>query len=890
MLLDTTPGQHGFSFDLKRIGAGLAFEPSLAPLLDALKSKGAAVVQAPPGSGKTTLVPPAVANAFKASAARRVIVTQPRRVAARSAAARLAALSNSELGHFVSYSVRGDHRSGRSTVVEFVTPGILLRRLLSDPGLDGVAAVVLDEVHERSLESDLLVGMLSQVHELREDLVLVAMSATLEAHRFASLLGGGQPVPVIDSPHSLFPLEIIWAPSTGLRLDERGVSRAFLDHMVRTSATAHAASLLRDPSTDALVFAPGAREVSYIAARLRSSLGHKTDVIELHGQVNPREQDAAISGRRPGGRPRIVVSTSLAESSLTVPGVRLVIDSGLAREPRRDSARGISGLVTVSCSQAAAVQRGGRAARLGPGQVIRCYDQRSFAAAPAHPTPEIMVSELSNAALVLACWGTPGGEGIELPDNAPAAAMEAATALLLGLGALEKNDAGTHLPRVTPLGRLLADMPLEPRVARALVDGAAAVGADSAAEGVALMAQDTRVPNADLAAQLSAFRNGNAQGAGNWRSESTRLAKLVKNVVPTHARLTSSSHGASSSQGFATGGPLSAQEKVAMVVALAFPERIARRVGPGPSYLLASGTRAALPPGSPLLGSEWLAVSELNRESGRATDGTGAIIRAAVAFDMQSAKRIAAPLLSSTVVAHFDGQKVAAEQTHRLGAIILSTTPVKANKDQAREAIAVSLRESGLDILPFTPAAIGLRRRLAFLHRQLGEPWPDVSDAELLEYLDDWFAPELDALAVGKPASSLNLETALSRLLPWPAAAQLDTLAPLRLSVPSGSRIALRYPDLVKGVPVSERAVVAVKLQECFGLAQTPTVAGGRSKVLFHLLSPAGHPLAVTDDLPSFWAGPYAQVRAQMRGKYPKHPWPEDPWSMPATAKVKRLM
>lgn len=480
------------TFDLAAIGAGLAFAESLGDLTAALRpggTAGTAVVQAPPGTGKTTLVPPLLANLLAANTGhgqRRVVVTQPRRVAARAAARRLAALDGSRLGDRVGYTVRGERQAGPGTVIEFVTPGILLRRLLDDPGLETAGAVILDEVHERGLETDLLLGMLTEVRQLRGDLTLVAMSATLDAPRFAALIGGtmgagdhdgGGPAPVVDCPSALYPLEVQWAPSGVARLDGRGVTRGFLDYVADTAAAAHARA---GADTDTLVFVPGAREVAHVAARLRGRTGTGTEVLELHGQVGPAEQDRAVSGRSNHALSRIIVSTDLAESSLTVPGVRLVVDSGLTREPRRDASRGMSGLVTVSCSRASADQRAGRAARQGPGLVVRCYDQRAFGAAPAHVTPEIAVADLTAAALVLACWGSPGGTGLALPDAPPQAAIQEAVEVLRELGAVAADGHATEL------GRTLARVPADPRLARALLDGAGAVGARTAAEAVAL--------------------------------------------------------------------------------------------------------------------------------------------------------------------------------------------------------------------------------------------------------------------------------------------------------------------------------------------------------------------------------------------------------------------
>ncbi|ALU40761.1 ATP-dependent helicase [Kocuria flava] len=718
-------------FDLDRIGAGLPVAGAAGALRAALAG-GAAVVQAPPGSGKTTLVPPLVAALLheRGDGPARVVVTQPRRVAARAAARRLAHLSGTRVGERVGHTVRGDRRAGPGTLVEFVTPGILLRRLLHDPGLPGTGAVVLDEVHERGLETDLLTGMLAELRQLREDLVLTAMSATVDAARFAGLLGGGEPAPVVDSPAVLHPLGLEWAPAPGRRTDGRGVTPAFLDHVARTAAAAHARALAAHPGTDALVFLPGAWEVAQVARRLRAH-APGTEVLELHGRTGAAEQDRATAGRAPGGPPRAVVSTALAESSLTVPGVRLVVDSGLAREPRRDAARGMTGLVTVAASRASAEQRAGRAARLGPGTAVRCYDERTWAGMPAHGTPEVAAADLTGAALLLACWGSPGGRGLALPDPLPPAVLAEAESVLRGLGAV---DAGG---RATAAGRALARVPADPRLARGLLDG----------------------------------------------------------------------------------------------------------------------TRAS----------------------------TMAVVRTAAALDRATAERCAEHLLTDTVRASFDGTRVTARRTRALGAIELSATPVPPPPGPAREAVRAAVAARGPGLLGWSEAADRLRRRLALLHDRLGPPWPEVSDAALTAALEQWLAPELDALAAG--ARGADLAEPLRRLLPWPEASRLEELAPERLAVPSGSRVRIDYPP---ADDPAGRPVVAVKLQECFGWAATPAVAAGRAPVLFHLLSPAGRPLAVTGDLASFWAGPYAQVRAEMRGRYPKHPWPEDPWTAPATARTTR--
>ncbi|MGM7697975.1 ATP-dependent helicase HrpB [Microbacterium sp. A84] len=854
-------------FDLSRIGRGLAFASAVDDLGAILDRSASVVVSSPPGTGKTTLVPPIVADRVEG----RVIVTQPRRVAARAAARRLAQLDGSPLGSRVGFTVRGERHVEPSTVIEFVTAGVLLRRLLDDPGLDGIGAVIIDEVHERALETDLLIGLLGEVRELREDLVLVAMSATLDAERFATVLGtDASPAPVVTQTVPAYPLDVRWAPSPTPRLDERGVTWAFLDHVASAAVSAHRDLVRADPTADALVFAPGAREVSEIARRIRS-LASEFDVRELHGQIPAAEQDAVISGRNPGQPARIIVTTSLAESSLTVPGVRLVVDTCLSRAPQRDAARGMSGLVTGPTSRASAIQRAGRATRQGPGVVVRCVDERTFAAAPARPAPEIITTDLTDAALLLACWGAPGGMGLRLVDPLPTDSLGDALAVLHGLGAIDADG------RATTEGRQLAKVPTDPRLARALRDGSGLVGARTAAEVVALIGGELRVADGDVATTLIALRHGRSPDTRRWEQEVRRLERFTSTSSKTSKTSTTST----------TGTERRGTDQVGLVIALAFPERIARRVdhsAHGATFLLASGTRAGIT--GPLAGAEWLAVADVTRAQGRATAGTGAIIRSAAVISESQAEQAATHLITDRIEAQFVNGRVQARRERRLGAIVRSSVPVRVQAGEGgRNAARRAVEEQGLGVFTWSEAADGLRRRLALLHRELGSPWPDVSDAALLGALDSWLGPELSNLATGTPAARIDLTSALRRVLPWPAAVDFDALTPERLEVPSGSRVRLTYPPIDDP---TARPVVAVKLQECFGWAETPRLVGGRVPVLFHLLSPGGHPLAVTDDLASFWAGPYSQVRAEMRGRYPKHPWPEDPWSTAPTRHTTR--
>ncbi len=852
-----TPDNRGMAtgFDLTAIGDGLPFAEALDELRDAVTDRGLAVVQAPPGSGKTTLAPPLVAGCVTG----RVVVTGPRRVAVRSAATRLAQLTGTAVGDLVGYTVRGERRVRESTRIELVTPGVLVRRLLADPELTGTAAVVLDEIHERGLDTDLLLGMLAEARQLR-GLPLVAMSATLDAPSVAEVLADeAGPAPLVDSAGALHPLDVRWAPAPGPRTDARGVTRDFLAHVAATTADHH------EESGSTLVFVPGAREVDRVVERLRD-LVPRADVLPLHGRLTPREQDRAITAGE-GDSSRIIVSTDLAESSLTVPGVHLVIDAALSREPRRDAARDMSGLVTVQASRASMTQRAGRAARLGPGRAVRLIEESVWSRAPEHLTPQITTADLTGTALTLAAWGSPRGEGMPLLTPPPATAITAAEDGLRGLGLVD--DAG----RITEDGLAASRVPADPRLARALIDGARHVGSTAAAEVVAALSDDLRSADGDLARLVAELRSGGGRDATRWRREVDRLTHLpnLPRQMRPDTNLPRQMRGSGS-------------DVVGLVAALAHPGRIARRVGDGPTYLLASGTRAALPAGSPLRHHEWIVVADVARAEGQVAAGTGAVIRLAAELGRDEAETAGSGLRVREIRADLGEGRVTAREVDAIGAIELSSTPVRADATTGAEAVRRALTTQGLALLSWSSAADTLRRRLAVLHHHLGDPWPEVSDEALAARLDEWLGPELHRIATGTPIARVDLGDPLRRLLPWPEASRLDDLAPERLAVPSGSRVTITWPphDDPSAAPV-----LAVKLQECFGLAQTPRLVDGRVPVLFHLLSPARRPLAVTDDLASFWSGPYAQVRAEMRGRYPKHPWPEDPWTAPATARAK---
>ncbi|MDN4175658.1 ATP-dependent helicase HrpB [Nocardioides sp. SOB77] len=818
----------------------LPVRAGLPALTGALRERSAAVLWAPPGSGKTTLVPPAVAELVTELGGGRVVVTQPRRIAARAAARRLAGLLGEPVGRTVGYAVRGDRRSSAETRVEMVTTGVLLRRLQRDPDLPGVAAVVVDEVHERALDADLLLALLIDVRaHLREDLRLVAMSATVEAERTAALLGS-PPVPVVEVPGALHPVAAVHVPLPPgvLRTDDRGVTPAFLDHVAATVRRA-----LAERPGDVLAFLPGVAEVDGVVRRLA---GAEADLRPLHGRLPAAEQDLALTA---GSRRRVVVSTAVAESSLTVPGVRTVVDAGLVRQPRTDHRRGLAGLVTVRVSRAAADQRAGRAGREGPGTAYRCWSEAEHAHLAAHPEPEIAVGDLTGFALELAAWGSPDGAGLALLDPPPAPALATARATLVDLGAVEEDGA------VTERGRAVARVPADPRLARALLDGAPLVGARRAAEVLALLADDVRAPGGDLVAALRQVRAG-GPGSGAWHASVEQLLRSVPEGRPAPA----------------DAGRMPDDLAVGAVVALAHPDRVARRRPGAAAYLMVGGTGAVLPAGSALAGTGWLAVADVDRRPGQ----RDATIRSAAPIDDGLALEAAAARWSEEDEVGWTDGRVVARRVTRLGAIELAAAPL-AQPPVAGVAAAVreGLRQEGLAVLPWTDAARSLRERLDFLHRALGEPWPSVSDEALLADVETWLGPALDRVRGTRDLARVDVLAALRRLLPWPAAGRLDELAPERLGVPSGSTVRVDYS--------AEQPVLAVRLQETFGWAATPRLADGRVPVLLHLLSPARRPVAVTADLASFWENGYPQVRAELRGRYPKHAWPEDPWTAPPT-------
>ncbi len=833
-------------------GTDLPVRLALPALADALSGAGAAVLVAPPGAGKTTLVPLALAGLVHG----RVIVAEPRRLAARAGARRMAALLGEPLGRSVGHTVRGESTVGPATRIEVVTTGVLVRRLQRDPELPGIDAVVIDECHERHLDTDLALAFAIDVRAaLRPDLLLLAMSATAQAARLAELLGR---VPVVEAVGRLHDVDVRWCPPVppvtppfGLRVDPR-----LLDHVADLVRRACA-----ETTGDLLVFLPGASEVAAVARRLRglkpgrtidpgsiidpsSTIDAGIDVVPLHGRLPAATQDAALA-QRPGRR--VVLATAVAESSLTVPGVRTVIDAGLARVPRTDLSRGLGSLVTVPVSRASAHQRAGRAGREGPGRVYRCWSAADHDRLPEHAEPEIATADLTGFALELAAWGAPGGRGLGLLDPPPAGALEVAGRVLRGIDAVDADSV------VTARGRALCRVGAHPRLARALLDSAPLVGSRLAAEVVAVLSDDSvAAASGDLTEVLRRLRAGRDRSASQrWREEARRLARAVPTVEAPSAST-------SPVKTFSEAVP--ADLAAGLLVGLAFPERLAQARHAGSStYLMAGGTAAELAPGSGLAGAPWLAIAVADRSPGR----RDARIRLAAAIDEATAREAGMTLLADGPEITWADGDVRARQVERLGSLVLREQPLR-NPEPAAVAAALQegLRREGLDLLRWTRAARELRARLAACHLGLGEPWPDVADAALLEVLD------LSAARNRADLHRIDVAAALRALLPWSVAGRLNDAAPERVTVPSGSRVRVDYAD-----PAAP--TLPVRVQEVFGWVRVPRVAGRPLRL--HLLSPASRVVAVTSDLASFWATGYPGVRADLRGRYPRHAWPEDP-------------
>ena len=824
----------------------LPIDAVLGDIRSTLASSPCAVLVAPPGAGKTTRVPLALLDEPWAAGGK-ILVLEPRRLAARAAARRMAQTLGEAVGGTVGFRTRLASEVSRRTRIEVVTEGIFTRMVLDDPELSGVAAVLFDEFHERSLDADLGLALaLDSQRGLRDDLRLLAMSATLDGARVASLMGVGGPAPVIESEGRAFPVE-----TANLGRDPRApIDRQMADAIRRA---------LEREDGSILAFLPGAAEIRRTETLLLEQVRDpKVDVVALFGALDPAEQDRAVLPA-PAGRRKVVLATSIAETSLTIEGVRVVVDSGLARVPRFEPDVGLTRLETVRVSRAAADQRRGRAGRTEPGVCYRLWSEGETASLPAFATPEILAADLTGVVLDLARVGVRDPATLPFLDPPPAPAVIEAKALLRLLGALDADEA------VTPLGRLMARLPLPPRLAHMVAIGAERGAGRLGAEIAALLVErGLGGDSVDLLARLDGFRRDRSRRAEDSRRLAARWAEMAGREAAT------GEHG--------DGAPPSP----AALLALAFPDRVARaregRAGDTQvRFLMANGRGAVLEGTSPLARAPFLAVAEA---SGRAE---GARITLAASLSADEVEALFADDITSGLESAFDpaAMAVRAREVRRLRALVLAARPqpVPADAETAR-ALARGIADAGIERLPFSAASRQWRERVMFLRAAEGEPWPDLSDAALAASAEAWLAPFLTGRTSLADISGADVGNALHALLHYELTARLEAEAPTHFTAPTGSRLAIDYG--AEGGPA-----VQVRVQELFGLTAHPAIAGGRVPLTLALLSPAQRPIQVTKDLPQFWRGSWRDVRSDMRGRYPKHPWPENPAEAPPTTRAK---
>lgn len=816
------------------IVSDLPIEPLLPELQATLARQTAVVLQAPPGAGKTTRVPLALADETWLGG-RKLVMLEPRRLAARAAAKRMADLLGERVGDTVGYRVRLESSISRRTRIEVVTAGVFLRQIQDDPGLEGIGAVVFDEFHERSLDVDLGLALALDARQaLRDDLRILAMSATLDGAPIARLLGNA---PILTSEGRRFPVETHYlARDPTTRLDE--------------TVAAAIRRALNDRDGDLLVFLPGVGDIRRVEQRVAEFAPPSVDLVPLYSDLPLNRQDAAI---RPAavGRRKIVLATSIAETSLTIEGVRVVIDSGYMRVPRFDPGTGMSRLETVRVSRASADQRRGRAGRLGPGACYRLWTEPADRALLAQTPPEIVDADLAPLALELAAWGVTDAVALSWLDPPPAAALASARDLLRGLGALDAAGA------ITDEGRRMVRLGVHPRLAHMLLRGKALGFGALAADLAALLGERDILRGSerdvDLRHRLDLLRGR------------PRATQTVAQVARHWRRLLG-----------IEGDTSGSTERTGLLIALAYPDRVARRRdGTRGQFRLANGRGAVLAETDTLAGHDFLAVASL--------DGAGANARIFLAAPLDEAdlRHAFADQIRELQVIGWDSreQAVMARRQRRLGEIVLDDRPLDASAEQLSQGVMAGIRELGLSALPWTKELRMLQARVAFLRQLDGEAWPDFSDPALHATLEDWLAPYLAGIARRTHFARIELAAALHACLSWEQRKRLDADAPTHVVVPSGSRVPIDYSG--------ETPVLAVRLQEMFGLAQTPTVASGRVPLLLHLLSPAGRPMQVTRDLESFWNGTYREVKRDLKGQYPKHYWPDDPLQAAPTRRAK---
>lgn len=842
----------------------LPIDDALPALREALRARTVAVLEAPPGAGKTTRVPLALLEEPWLEG-QKLVILEPRRLAARAAAQFMAKQLGEQVGGTVGYRVRGETRVSRQTRIEVVTEGVLARLLSADATLDGYGVVVFDEFHERSLHADLGLALVLDTQQVRDDLRVLVMSATLDGDAVARLIADAHgTAPVVRSSGRMFPIETYYRPP---RADER--LEATTSRVVREA--------LEASDGDVLVFLPGMGEQRRVEERLVDTVPAHVRVYVLHGTMPLADQDAALAAA-PAGTRKVVLSTSVAETSLTVEGVRVVVDAGQSRVPRYDATAGLTRLHTVRVSRASADQRRGRAGRVAPGACYRLWDVHEEHGFLASTRPEIIDADLSSLALELADAGIADPLQLRWLDAPRAPAFAQARSLLAQLGALH-DDAPSA--RITAHGKRMAALPLTPRLAHLLLvaaeRGQLALGASIAAlleERDVLRGEGFVRAPADLRLRTELLRGDrDAASAFGTRADRDGVRRVRQNVGELVKRVNSGSSNSGTSESRHWD-----DADVGTLLALAFPDRVAqRRAGSEGRYLLCNGSGAALPKGDSLYDEPYLAVAELEGQPPEYR-----IVRAAPLSLDAVRTDFGEQLVRESLVAWDERSRgVKAVQRTRLGAITLEEKPQRDPDPEAVRAILLEqLQRAGAGAWPWRESVLKLRERLAFVHHHEPTTWPDVSDTALEDTLAEWLGPHLDGVRTWVQLEQVDWYEALFSLVPWARRVAFDRLAPTHVEVPSGSRIALDYGD-----PVAP--VLAVKLQEVFGWTTTPTVCDGRVPLTLHLLSPAQRPVQVTRDLVGFWKSSYFEVRKELRGRYPRHPWPDDPLTAEATRRAK---
>ncbi|MDW6024700.1 ATP-dependent helicase HrpB [Mesorhizobium sp. BAC0120] len=840
----------------------------LPHLLLALATRPNAVLIAPPGAGKTTVVPLALLEATWAQGGR-ILLLEPRRLAARAAARRMASLLGEEVGGTVGYAMRMESRQSKNTRILVVTEGILSRMILDDPELSGISAILFDEFHERSLDGDFGLALALDVQGgLRPDLRLLVMSATLDGARVAGLLGDA---PVLNSEGRSFPVELRYRERPGTLAVEDAVASA-----IREALATEEGSLL--------AFLPGQREIERTAERLAGRVAANADVVPLYGNLDGKAQDAAIRPA-PAGRRKIVLATSIAETSITIDGVRVVVDSGLSRLPKYEPATGITRLETVRVSRASADQRAGRAGRTQPGIAIRLWRAEQTSALPAFAPPEILEADLSGLVLDCAAFGIAEPATLSFLDPPPAPALNEARALLTTLGAIDGEG------RITEDGHAMRRLALPVRLAHMVaVSAKSGHAAEAARLAVLLTERGLGGDSVDLERRLWRFAEEKSPRANAGRDLAERLARNAATQgaaphpyplpasgergapasMPPSPRLRGEGKGEGQRQLQNTG--LSAGS----LLIHAWPDRVAMARGERGRFVLSNGRGAVIDAVDPLAGERFLVVADLQgkAQNARITSATAIAegeIRAALADRIER---------KTETLFDVERRAVRVRETERLGAMVLAERLLPAPRGaEADRAVIEALREHGLSLLPWDKEGETLRHRLEWLRRGLGAPWPEMSDEALTASLEDWLLPFLSGEANLARIDTASIRFGLMSLVPHDLQRRIDSLAPTHFDAPSGSRVPIRYDG--------ERPVLAIRVQELFGLDRHPTIANGTVPLTLELLSPAHRPIQTTQDLPGFWRGSWADVRSEMRGRYPKHVWPDNPLAAQATSRAK---